>query len=375
MLSIRTGTYHAMLAAAVWCLAPAAALAPLASPEPLAPPAPPRLQMQALERTAPGWTEVETTGDAKTGHLQTERIVWPLFYLHWKPLSGPGGVGDKVSVAEAGRVVTSLWEGLTFDAPPQGRKVALPGHEAVELEATTSHGEWKSRYLVWACPESGRLFIAEASVSLVASAPPALFELMSLMARSVRCHPDVKVEETERLAKKRTIPSTDISYWIPHTWAPVAGYRVQKVFSEGQFSAADHAAPTQQQGQDVVVELDAVRRLQVTWGPAPDAAMTFDTLIQDVHAFWKDRATNMLPAGTRVSNDVWIMDGLVRYPQVNSVPPSRMHKFRAWIWRKNGMSYMAVGELGGVRFGQRVMTEIQDLADPMLEEMYQSVDY
>jgi len=69
------------------------------------------------------------------------------------------------------------------------------------------------------------------------------------------------------------------------------------------------------------------------------------------------------------------MDGLVQIRSGFGVPPARMHKFRAWSWRKNGTSYLAMGQLGGVRFGQRVMTEIQDIADPMLEEMFQSIEY
>ena len=341
-------------------------------------PGAPSLRLEALERTAEGWTTVESSGDAKAGRVAIERVVWPLFYLHWRPLSGQGGVGEKLSVAEAERAVAGLWEGLTIDSPLEGKKIALGGpggHEAVAFETTTSHGGWRSRYLVWACPESGRLFIADANANLQVNVPASLLDLMTDIARSVRCHPGAKIEERPALTKRREIPDTDISYSIPYTWSPVAGYRVQSAFAEGQFAANTHPAATQQQGQDLVLELDSVRRLLLLWEPAPDAAMTFDTLIERVHEFWKERASNILPAGTRVSNDVWIMDGLVQFRQPIGIPPSRMHKFRAWLWRKNGLSSLAVGELGGIRFGQRVMTEIQQVADPLLEEMFQSIDY
>ena len=366
----RARTRLILLAAAACWLAGAAPAAPPAPPS-----VPPHLNLEAMERTAPGWTAVETTGDARNGYLMTERIVWPLFYLHWRPLKGEGGVGASLSVSEAEKVVTTLWDGLTFDAPPAGKRVTMAGHEAVEIEATTSHGEWRSRYLLWACPESDRLFIADASVSLLASAPPQLLDLMSLMSRTVRCHKDVKVEEPELLRKRREIEGTDISFQIPPTWSPVEGYRVQNHFNEGRFSALDHAAPNDKEGQDLILELDSVRRLQLTWQPAPDSAMTFDTLIQEVHEFWKPRSRNILPSGTRVANDVWIMEGLVMTGQTGRTPPSRTHKFRAWVWRRNGMSYLAVGELGGIQFGQRVMNQIQEIADPMLEEMYQGIDY
>jgi len=359
----------------------AAPQAPQASPgAATAPPAavtlsPPRLLLEALERTSPGWITMENESSPQGGHLVIERLVWPLFYLHWKPLSGAGGVGGRLSVAEAEQAVASLWKGVVLDPPPHGQKVAMPAHEAVLIEGTTSHGEWKSRYFVWACPESGRLYIADMNASLQATVPPQLFELMASMARSVRCHADAHIEELPPPAKRYDIPGTDISYGIPYAWAPVAGYRVQEVFGTGQFSTKDHPAVTSEVGQDVALELDSVRRLNVIWEAAPDSAMTFDALAQRVQAFWQERANNMMPGETRTSNDVWMMDGLVQMRSGLGVPPARMHKFRAWAWRKNGTSYLAVGQLGGVRFGQRIMSEVRDIANPMLEELFQSIEY
>lgn len=340
-----------------------------------APPGLSHIHLEVLDRTSTGWTVVENAGDATTGRTTVERVVWPLFYLHWRPLAAEGGVGDKLNVAEAEKAVASLWQGMTFDQPLKGKKIAMPSHEGVVIETTTAHGGWKSRYYVWACPESGRLFIADANVNLQVSAPEGLMRLMEEMARTVRCHENAKVDEFPWAKNRRQIENTDISYGIPFAWSPVAGYRVQKLFDTGEFSAAEHPAVTKTEGQDLALELDALRRLYVLWEPAPDGAMTFDTLIERVHAFWKERAINILPQGTRVSNDVWIMDGLVQSPMPGHVPPGRLHKFRAWMWRKNGVSYMAVGEISGIRFGQRVMNEVQLVADQLLEELFQVIDY
>ena len=360
------------LSCLTWVMLPGVALAQ--APGPI-PPGLSHIHLEVLDRTAKGWTVVENTGDATTGRTTVERVVWPLFYLHWRPLAADGGVGDKLSVAEAEKAIAGLWEGMTYDQPLKGKKISMPSHDGVLIETTTSHGGWKSRYFVWACPESGRLFIADTNANLQVSAPDALLTLMEEMARTVRCHEKAKVEQYPWAKKQRQIENTDISYGIPFAWSPVAGYRVQKVFATGEFSAAEHPAVTSAQGQDLVLELDSLRRLFLMWEPAPDAAMTFDTLIERVHAFWREHAINILPQGTRVSNDIWIMDGLVQSQTFGNIPPGRMHKFRAWVWRKDGVSYMAVGELSGLRFGQRVMNEVQFVADQLLEEMFQVIAY
>ena len=334
----------------------------------------PHLHMEPLERTSPGWTLVENAGDATKGHVVIERIVWPLFYLHWRPLEGEGGVG-KLTASKAVKEVEKLWSGITFDKALEAKKVSLPAHDGFVVEATTWHGEWKSRYFIWACPDSGRLFIADTNASLQVGAAGELLAIMEAMTRTVRCHPGAKVEPSAWLTKKREVEQTDIVYDMPFTWFRIDGYRVQNEFGKGEFSSATHPAPTKDQGQDLVLELDALRRLYVQWEPAPDSAMTFQALAEQVHAFWKERAQNLLPMGTRVSNDVWIMDGLVQVPLPTSVPPQLRRKFRAWVWRKDGVSYMAAGEISGLRFGQRTMTEIQQISDQILEELYESIDY
>jgi hypothetical protein len=351
---------------------PGVALAQASGPTP---PGLSHIHLDVLDRTSKGWTIVENTGDVTTGRTTVERVVWPLFYLHWQPLAADGGGRNKLSVEEAEKAVAGLWEGMTFDQPLKGKKIAMPSHDGVLIETTTSHGGWKSRYFVWACPDSGRLFIADTNANLQVSSPDALLSLMEEMARTVRCHEKAKVDEYPWANKQRQIEGTDISYAIPFAWSPVAGYRMQRKFATGEFSAAEHPAVTKERGQDLVLELDSLRRLFLLWEPAPDSAMTFDTLIERVHAFWKEHAINILPQGTRVSNDIWIMDGLVQSQTFGNIPPGRMHKFRAWVWRKDGVSYMAVGELSGIRFGQRIMNEVQFVADQLLEEMFQVIDY
>lgn len=334
----------------------------------------PHLHLESLERIAPGWVATESSGDARTGSVAIERIVWPLFYLHWRPLTGPGGVGDKLSITEAEKAVADLWEGRTFDNPPDGRKVSLPAHEGVIIDSNTSHGEWKSRYIVWACPDSGRLFIADINASLQVNAPAQLLDLMESMARTVRCHENSKIDEYPALKNRHDVEGTDISIGLPFGWYSIPGYRVQKQFSGADFSQIKNPASTKAQGQELLLELDCLRRLYLFWEPAPDDAMTFETLLGKVQTFWRSHAIDLAPGKTRVSNDVWMMDGMAIAPPENHIPPSRAHKFRAWMWRKDGVSYMAVGEMGGVRFG-RVMSQMLDIADQLLEEMFQAIDY
>ena len=333
----------------------------------------PRINLETLDRAHPGWTMVEQSGDASSGAITAERIVWPMFYLRWVPIEDTGGT---LSPKEAEKIVSGLWEGLVLDTPPEAKKVTLPQHEGFLIETTTSHGEMKNRYHVWACPQSGRVVVTDAALNTTVNAPTELQGWTTDMVSTVRCHPDAAVTEYRHLRRQYEVPGGEISYSMPQLWTAVEGYRVQKVFG-GIDLAATSPASTPKDGQDLALASDALLRLYVTWRPiTTDFPMSYDVLRQETEDFFKQRSSNMMINETRVSRDVWILEGRLRPPPLmTKVPPARDHLFRTWVWRKDSTLYLVAGTVGGLKFGRRILAQPLPAWNGVLEGMFQSILY
>ncbi len=345
-----------------------------APPAPHAKPSkPPGISLDKLNGFAPGWTAVEAKGDAKEGSQEFERDVWPMFYLHWRPLAE--GAPREMSVEDAGKLVSGLWEGFTLDGPLQGRNVTLPQHEAVLFETTTSHGEMKTRYFVWACPESLRVLVADMSLSLKANAPDVLLDWQSDMAATVRCHAGAALGEFPHLPLRYDIPGSDLSYAHPLDWVPVPGYKAQLAFGGADFTAA-RPHNTALEGQALILASDAVERLYFAWGPEPDYPMSYDVLRMKVADHWRPRSENLMITGTSVAGDIWIADGLVKRRQDTAKPHLLpLDWFRAWMWRKNGVTYLAVGQKAGVHLGRANPRISREERDKRLDRMFEAIQY
>lgn len=331
----------------------------------------PRISLDTLDRIHPGWTVTEQSGDPNSGAIVAERVVWPMFYLHWFPIER---TGETLSAGEAEKIVSKLWEGLSVDTPLKAAKIPLPAHEGFEIETTTSHGEMKTRYFVWACPASGRVFVADTILNTTVNAPQVLLDWQRDMARTVRCHAEAPVDEFQHLGKRYEVPGGGVSYAMPFLWAPIEGYRIQKTFGGYDF-AATHPAVTPKEGQDLAIASDALLRVYLTWRPAPgDFPMNYDVLKQETEDFWRPRVENLMLEETRVIQDVWVVDGRVRPgPFGAPVPPARDHKFRGWFWRKDGRLYFAVGTIAGIRFGRRFPAQTLPVWDRVLDGMFLSI--
>lgn len=337
----------------------------------------PRINLETFTRHEAGWIPVDQTGDASKGSVTVERIVWPLFYLHWKPLEAGQTAASTLGAADAEKAVRTLWDGLVIDGPLEPRPLALPAHEAMAFETTTGGGQTRNRYYVWACPQTGRVIVADTSVSLKIHAPRELLDVMRNMVRSVRCHADAPIEENPTLDRRYDVPDGDISYSHARVFAPVPGYRVQNVFGGHTFSR-EQPAVTKTLGQDLAVEAEAYKRLYLTWYPSHDYPMSYDVIRQGVEDYWRDRSQNIMIFNTQYINDIWIADGMIQSNDPpGSVPPARHHKFRAWMWRRDGMTYFALGSIGAVRLGRRIMTGTftQEEWNTKLEAMFQAIVY
>ncbi len=337
-----------------------------------APPAPPPIvNLERLERVKAGWAVAESTGDATKGTLTVERAVWPVFYVHWMPRAGRTG---DVTAQEAEAAVGSLWLELNPDAPLKARPVDLPSHHGMVIETTRSHGETRSRYFVWACPESGRIFVVDTNLSLVASAPEPLFDLQRDMARTVRCHPDARVDTFGSLPTLYEVPGANVSYHHAQDWVPVANYKPVQHFADPAWTK-EAPANTPEKGQSIALEADSMKRLFVSWAPAPDFPMSHDVVRTRVEDHWRERANNLVVLKGNVVNDFWYVDGIVRGMALGRpVPPTRMHKFRAWMWRREGLMWFAVADLGGVKFGRANVALDTETWNLMLEEMFQAIN-
>jgi hypothetical protein len=331
---------------------------------------PPFVDIGRLEAVKPGWAVAEAQGDSAKGSLSVERTVWPLFYLHWSPRDAKS---REVTVSKAEEIVTSLWPDKPVDGPLKSRTVALPSHPAVEVETTRGHGEWRSRLFVWACPQSGRLVVADTNVNLTVSAPEALMEMQRDMARTVTCHPGAEADTFGHLPRTFDVPESNISYAHNEEWIPVASYRRVSGFGQAQWEG-ETPNNTPERGQSVALEGDPFKRLYVAWGPTPDYPMSYDVLKQRIEDHWRERANDMLLREGSVINDYWYMNGIMKAGRLHRpYPPTRMHKFRTWMWRRGGTTWFAVADIGGVRFGRSNPALSFETYELKLEEMFQAI--
>ena len=332
-----------------------------------------RIHIEKLLETSPGWNTVEASGTAAAGVMVVERDIWPLFYLHWQPLTPELGAG--LGPEQAAQIVSGLWEGLVIDEPLAGKKFVLPQHEAILFETTTSHGGARARYLVWACPQSRRLIVADMSLGLTSNAPPELMDWMMDMARTVRCHPDAEVADFAHLPRRHRIPGADLTYSHPNDWSAVPGYRVQKRFGNLEFEKTDPAREISR-GQDLAMVWDPLRRLTVSWGPEADFPMSYEILRERVEEFWRPRAVDLMITGTSVTGDTWVADGMVRVQDPPSeVPWAIFQKFRAWMWRHEGTGVLAVGQIAGSRAARQRLKSAPEVWNPILDEMIKVVQF
>ncbi|MGH9866718.1 MAG: hypothetical protein ACREAA_00935 [Candidatus Polarisedimenticolia bacterium] len=332
----------------------------------------PIVKIDRLDAVKPGWAVAESTGDGTQGSITVERAVWPLFYLHWMPRDA--GSGDELSVKDAEAAVAALWPEIPPDGPLQGRRIELPAHPGVMIETLRGHAVVSSRYLVWLCPQTGRVIVADANLHLAASAPPELLELQTLMARTVRCHEGAKVEISGKAGRAFEVPESSLAFSHPDDWVPAANYRAVTTFGDPEWKQETPRNSTQK-GQIVVLEADPMKRMFISWAPTPDYPMSFDVLKTRIEDHWRERAADLLMQNGSVANEFWFVDGMVRPGKFRrELPPTRLHKFRSWMWRRGSVTWFATADVGGVRFGRANIALNTDAWDLKLEEMFQAID-
>jgi len=329
-----------------------------------------RIDIDLLARLEPGWTMVEAEGDATQGSAVAERLIWPRFYLHWRPLDE----GEKsLSPHEAGSAASELWQGLVIDAPPVGQEVTLPAHRGWQIDTTLSHGETKVRYVIWSCPQSQRLLVADMSESLKVAAPPEIPRWMEAMTRSIKCHEGADSDASAFVPVPVEIPGAKLSLSRPEHWLPIEEYRVQSEFGGHDFTP-QKPMPTPEKGQWLLVPADAAGRLRFEWGPAPDGPLTYNILREHAERYLASRAGDMAITRMNAEGPLWIAEGFARMgTNATTVPPSRMRSFRAWMWRAEGKLYFAVVETGGIHLGRRKIIQSVKLLEGNYANAYKAL--
>lgn len=333
----------------------------------------PGIDVGALSVEEPGWTIVDSSGDATEGSLSAERAVWPMFYLHWKPI--PEGDKQPLGIEEARQVVAGLWEGLVIDTPLEGRQVKYAQHPAIEFETTTQHGGMKTRYVAWKCPQSLRLIVADMNLGQKASAPEELLDWQRAMVPTIRCHTTVIPDPNPLLAARYRIPGAELSFAHPERWMPVPQYRIQTRFGEAN-PTKQSPGSTAREGQSLTLARDAQSRLDLFWKPEEDYPMTYDEVKLRVEDYWRTRSRELMITKMRTSGGLWIAEGLAR---VESSPtatiPTIVHKFRSWVWREKGQTYLAVARTAPLRFGNKDLRMTEEMWDRSFQTMFSAIHY
>jgi hypothetical protein len=223
----------------------------------------PHFDMDVLAADGPGWLPVESTGDATSGSAAVELSVWPIMYIHWYPSDE-----KKLKPEKAKEVIEKLWEGLTIDTPIDVKPAKIHMHEGFVADTTIERGQMKTRYHVWLCPESHRIIVTDASMSLMVNAPAEIFGWMNDMVRTVRCHTGTPVETFPNLTRTYEVPNGDIAYSHPDNWRPLESFRVAKAWDDWNQPSSNTEAVTPQRGRDVIMQMDPLKRIEMTWGPA-----------------------------------------------------------------------------------------------------------
>ncbi|HET9481306.1 MAG TPA: hypothetical protein VFP98_06070, partial [Candidatus Polarisedimenticolia bacterium] len=274
----------------------------------------------------------------------------------------------------ATRLVEGLFEARFIDQPLVPVKVRMPAHEGFQLDSTTQRGEMRTRWFVWPCPVSKRILIVDANESLQAGTPPELMAWMEQMARTVRCHVDARVERFGHLSRLNEIEGADISHAYPRMWAPIQGYRVQKNFAGADFAVAASGPVTAEKGQWLTLASDSSMRLFLSWGPPIDEPMSYEILSQRVQDHWRERSLDVMQLDSLAVGDVWINNGIVRFgPLGKPIPPTPLHKYRAWDWQRDGVAYFAVADIGGVRHGRRDAPQAHETWNRLLEQLFETI--
>jgi len=332
----------------------------------------PRIDMDALAADAPGWLPVESTGDATSGSAAAELAIWPIMYIHWFPAPDE----KKLKADQAREVIAKLWEGLTIDTPIDVKPARIHAHEGFVADTTIERGGMKTRYHVWLCTESHRIIVTDASMSLMVNAPAEIFSWMNDIVRTVRCHTGAPVETFPILTRTYEVPQGDIAYSHPDTWRPLEGFRVTTRWDDWNHAVSNSEAVTPQRGRDVIMKMDPLKRIELTWGPALDEPLTWDSVNKLTEEFWKGRSENMIIQERGAKGDVWYTDGIVRNVDGDrAMPPHRMHKYRVWVFRRGSTDYVVMARMAGVTLGRRRPGLEFDEVNLKLDQMLQAVLY
>jgi hypothetical protein len=122
--------------------------------------------------------------------------------------------------------------------------------------------------------------------------------------------------------------------------------------------------------------MDPLKRIEFLWSPAKDEPVTWDSVNKAVEEYWKDHSADMIIQERGAKGDVWYTDGMVRNVSGDrGLPPHRMHKFRVWVFRREGTDYLVMARMAGITLGRRRPGLEFEEVNLKLDEMLQAARY
>ena len=136
------------------------------------------------------WADSNLTGTPEDGSflVETDKVIY--YFVHWGPQET-----DTIDEAYARKRIPEVW-------PSEGLKIVetapatVAGHPAIYAVVEPKWDFYRSRFLIWNCPESGRQFIADMNYNVRYHTPESAIETeVATTEQTLACHPGAPVSE------------------------------------------------------------------------------------------------------------------------------------------------------------------------------------
>jgi hypothetical protein len=217
------------------------------------------------------WKPEEIQGTPESGQAVFSDTKWLMYLIHWGPIQKQELTTDYVRDR-----MLKMW-GVPFEFTGQEGHTTMAGHDAVFVEAFGTKHAFRTRFIVWNCPESGREFIADTNYNLVAKTPVEDFEAERRSARTLACHDGAPVERFPDLHERFAGNRVGFTFDYPERWFLMdSPFYVPFPQYEG--------IRDENTGSLLLLCSDQNVRVVLQWGPAPEtadpaAAKTLDKLV------------------------------------------------------------------------------------------------
>lgn len=159
------------------------------------------------------WEPSDISGTPESGSVRVTNEKMIYFFLHWGPTEVP--VITEEWVRER---VPQVWpsEGLQVVAT---RPTTVAGHPGILAEVVPARGFYSARFLLWNCPETGRLFIADMNFNTDLRTPKREIDAqVRAVEETLACHDGAPRSELETHPVSADLDHYGIRLDHPSNW-------------------------------------------------------------------------------------------------------------------------------------------------------------